>query len=43
MDVKAVNRLNFSLFLFSFNHLSIINTTVIAVSVMAVSMKNIKI
>ena len=43
MDVKAVSRLNFSLFLFAFNHLSIKNTSVVAVSIMAVSMRNIKI
>jgi len=43
MDVKGVNKLNFSLFLFSFNHLSILDTSVVAVSMMAVSIRNIKI
>ena len=43
MDVKRVNKLNFSLFLFSFDHLSILDTTVVAVSIMAFSLRNIKI
>jgi hypothetical protein len=43
MDVKGVNKLNFSLFLFSFNHLDILDTSVVGVSMLAVSMRNIKI